>query len=175
MSGTFSERIAELRHMTGDGQRLRGTVTVDQRYAHFQHERTDLVHPRGGGPFYLQKPLMDGFRDYLSDYARTVLHDGGQPAMRRSMEHLSDAVEVTAPREWGDLMRSGAPRVTLGERVVYDRPPKAARLTDAELKAKSRAILRMRLAEGLTVYFTKGGKVYRIPGRNEPHALRGRL
>lgn len=175
MTGTFSERIAELRRLTGNGERLTGVCTVDQRYAHFQHERTELNHPRGGGPFYLRKPLFDGYRDYLSDYARTVLADGGQPAMKRSMEHLSDQVEVTAPREWGDLLRSGHPKVTLGERTVYDRPPKAARLTDAELKAKSRAILRMRLAEGLTVYFFKNGRVHVIPGKNEPHALRGRL
>jgi hypothetical protein len=117
---------------------------------------------------------MDGYRDYLGDYARTVLHDGGQPAMKRSMEHLSDQVELSAPREWGDLRKSGHPQVTLGERTVYDRAPKAARLTAEELKAKSRAILRMRLAEGLSVYFTRNGKVIRIPGKNEPHALRGR-
>jgi hypothetical protein len=175
MSGTFSERITELRRLVGDGQRLRGSVTCDQIYAKYQHERTELHHPRGGGPFYLQKPLMDHYRDYLGDYAKTVLHDGGQPAMRRSMEHLSDEVEVTAPREWNDLRKSGHPQVTLGERTVYDRAPKAARLTAQELKAKSRAILRQRLAEGLTVYFTRGGKIIRIPGKNEPHALRGRL
>lgn len=175
MSGTFSERIAELRHLVGDGQRLQGSVTVDQRYAKYQHERVELHHPRGGGAFYLQKPLMDGYRNYLDDYAKTVLRDGGQPAMKRSMEHLSDQVELTAPREWGDLLKSGAPKVTLGERTVYDRAPKAARLTAQELKTKSRATLRMRLAEGLSVYFTRGGKVMRIPGKNEPHALRGRL
>ena len=175
MTGTFSERIAELRRMVGDGARLTGTVTCDQRYAQAQHEHLEWHHPRGGGPKYLERPLMDNHRDYLSDYAKTVLHDGGQPAMKRSMEHLSDAVEITAPREWGDLRKSGRPKVTLGDRVVYDRPPKAARLTAEELKAKSRAILRMRLAEGLSVYFTKGGKVYRIPGKNEPHGLRGRL
>lgn len=174
MSGTFAERVGALREMTGRGQRLEGSCTVDQIYAHFQHERADLNHPRGGGPFYLQKPLMDHYRDYLGDYARTVLHDGGQPAMKRSMEHLSDEVELAAPREWGDLRRSGHPQVTLGGRTVYDRAPKAARLTAQELKAKSRAILRQRLAEGLTVYFTRGGKVIRIPGKNEPHALRGR-
>ena len=143
-------------------------------YAHYQSERLDLHHPRGGGPKYLQKPLMDHYRDYLDDYAKTVLSDGGQPAMKRSMEHLSDQVEITAPREWGDLRRSGHPQVTLGERTVYDRAPKAARLGAEELKARSRAILRMRLAEGLTVYFMKHGKVIRIPGKNEPHALRGR-
>jgi hypothetical protein len=175
VASTFAERIDALREMTGRGQRLTGLCTVSQVYAHRQHEDLSYHHPRGGGPKYLEKPLMDSFRDYLGDYAKTVLHDGGQPAMRRSMEHLSDAVELTAPREWGDLRKSGAPKVTLGERIVYDRAPKAARLTAEELKAKSRAILRMRLAEGLTVYFMKNGKVIRIPGKNEPHALRGRL
>lgn len=175
MTGTFSERIAELRRMTGMGQRLTGTCEVDQIYAHRQHERLDLHHPRGGQAKFLEAPLFAHFRDYLDDYARTVLHDGGQPAMKRSMEHLSDQVEVTAPREWGDLMKSGRPQVTLGGRTVYDRAPKAARLTAAELAAKSRAILRQRLAAGLTVYFMRGGKVIRIPGKNEPHGLRGRL
>lgn len=118
---------------------------------------------------------MDGYRGYLSDYARTVLKDGGQPAMRRSMEHLSDQVEETAPREWGDLRKSGHALVTLGQETVYDRPPKVSRLSDAELKAKSQATMRQRLAEGLTVYFMRFGKVMVIPGRNEPHERRGRL
>lgn len=135
----------------------------------------NLVHPRGGSAKYLEKPLMDHYRDYLGDYAKTVLADGGQPAMKRSMEHLSDQVELTAPREWGDLMKSGHAQVTLGGRTVYDRAPKAVRLTAEELKAKSRATMRMRLAEGLTVYFFKHGKVMVIPGKNEPHGLRGRL
>ena len=97
----------------------------------YQHERLDLHHPRGGQGKYLEKPLFDHYRDYLDDYAKTVLKDGGQPAMKRSMEHLSDEVEVTAPREWGDLRKSGHPQVKLGDRTVYDRAPKAARLTDA--------------------------------------------
>jgi hypothetical protein len=65
--------------------------------------------------------------------------------------------------------------VTEGTRVIYDRPPKVARLTEAELRTKSRAILRQRLAAGLTVYFMRHGKVIRIPGKNEPHGPRGRL
>lgn len=174
MAGTFTQRIDELEHRIGSG-RLTGSCTVDQVYAHMQSERLDLRHPRGGGPKYLTRPLMAHFRDYLTDYARTVLSDGGQAAMRRSMEHLSDQVEITAPREWGDLAKSGAPKVTQGGRTLYDRPPKAARLGKEELRAKSRAILRMRLAEGLTVYFMRHGKVMRIPGKNEAHALRGRL
>jgi hypothetical protein len=95
--------------------------------------------------------------------------------MERAARHLSDQVEITAPREWGDLRDSGHAQVTQGGRTIYDRPPKVARLTEQELKAKSRAILRARLAAGLTVYFMKNGKVIRIPGKNEPHGLRGRL
>lgn len=173
--GTFDERIAELKRMTGMPDRLVGTVTVDQVYAHFQHERVDLHHPRGGEAKYLERPLLEHFRVYLSDYARTVLHDGGHPAIERSMEHLSDQVEYTAPREWGDLRKSGHPEVRLGQRVIYDRPPKVHRLTAEELRAKSRAILRERLAAGLTVYFMRHGKVMVIPGKNEPHGRRGRF
>jgi len=172
-TGTFDARIDELRKMVGSGK-LTGSVTCDQVYAHFQHERADLHHPRGGGPFFLSKPLMEHYRDYLDDYAKTVLTDGGQEAMKRSMEHLSDAVEVTAPREWGDLRESGHPKVEQGG-TIYDRPPKVGRLTKQELKAKSRATMRARLAAGLTVYFMRGGKVMVIPGKNEPHDKRGRL
>lgn len=174
MTGTCSARIDQLKRMIGTGT-LTGTVTVDQVYAHYQHERAELRHPRGGGPFYLSRPLMDGYRDWYEDYARTVLADGGQAAMRRGMEHLSDQVEIHAPREWGDLLKSGHPKVAQGGRVLYDRAPKAARLTRQELAAKSRAILRARLAAGLTVYFMKNGKIHVIPGKNEPHGLRGRL
>ena len=174
MSGTFSARVDELRRMVGSGK-LTAACTVDQVYAHYQHERMDLHHPRGGGPKFLERPLMDHFRDYLEDYARTVLEDGGQPAMRRSAERLSDEVEASAPREWGDLKDSGHPSVEQGGRVIYDRAPHAGRLSKAELAAKSRATMRMRLAEGLTVYFMRRGKVMVIPGKNEPHSLRGRL
>ena len=51
-------------------------------YAQYQHEHMEFRHPRGGGPKYLEKPLMDHYRDYLDDYAKTLLHDGGRPAMR---------------------------------------------------------------------------------------------
>jgi hypothetical protein len=174
MSGNFSARIDELRKQVGS-EKLTGTVTVDQVYAHMQHERLNLVHPRGGGPKYLERPLMDHYRDYLDDYAKTVLRDGGQPAMKRSVEHLSDEVELAAPREWGDLKDSAHPSVEQGGRTLYDRAPKAGRLSKQELAAKSRATMRMRLAEGLTVYFFKHGKVMVIPGKNDPHGLRGRL
>jgi hypothetical protein len=165
VTGTFSEHIDELRKMVGSGQKLTGSVVVDQIYAHFQSERLDLHHPRGGGPKFLERPLMDGYRDYLSDYARTVLTDGGQPAMKRSMEHLSDQVELTAPVEFSDLRRSGHPSVTLGGRTVYDRAPKVARLTTEELKARGRARIGELIAAGLPWFFTRHGKVIRVPGK----------
>ena len=176
MTMAFANRIAALREMTGSHEgHIRARVVVDQRYAHFQHEHLEFQHPRGGHAKFLERPLMDNYRDYLADYAGSVLHDGGQVAMRRSAEHLSDQVEVQAPREWGDLLKSGHPQVHLGQREIYDRPPKVHRLTKEELRIKSRAILRARLAAGLTVYFMRHGKVIRIPGKNEPHELRGRL
>lgn len=124
--------------MTGAPDRLRGQVTVDQIYAHYQHEHLEFRHPRGGRALYLQAPLYEHYRDYLQDYADNVLRDGGQDAMKRSMEHLSDEVETNAPREFGDLLRSGHPEVQLGERSIYDRPPKQHRLTEYELRAKAR-------------------------------------
>jgi hypothetical protein len=174
VTGTFTTRVSELRRQVGS-EPVTARVVVDQRYAHFQSERMDLHHPRGGGAKFLERPLFGHYRDYLRDFARTVLHDGGTEAMKRSAEHLSDQVEVTAPREWGDLHKSGHPSVTVGERLVYDRAPKVQRLSELELKAKSRAIMRARIAAGLTVYFMRNGKVMVIPGKNEPHSLRGRL
>jgi hypothetical protein len=167
-------RLAELRRQTGMPEPILGTVTVDQVYAHYQHERTELHHPRGGRAKFLSIPLFKHFRDYLDSYAREVLRDGGQRSVERSMEHLSDQVEIEAPREWGDLLRSGHPEVRQGGHH-YDRPPKVHRLTAEELKLKSRAIMRERLAAGLTVYFMRNGKVMIIPGKNEPHPQRGRL
>jgi hypothetical protein len=176
MAGTFHERISDLREMVGSREgRIRASVIVDQVYAHYQHERIELHHPRGGQAKYLEQPLLERYHDYLTDYARTVLADGGHEAMKRSAEHLSDQVEIFAPREWGDLLKSGHPQVHLGQRETYDRPPKVHRLTKDELRVKSHAILRARLAAGLAVYFMRNGKVIRIPGRNEPHELRGRL
>lgn len=174
-TGDLHERLAELRKQTGMPEKLRGSVTVDQIYAHYQHEHVEFHHPRGGRAKFLQIPLLKHFRDYIASYAHDVLEDGGRESMKRSMEHLSDQVELEAPREWGDLMRSGHPEVHQAGHYDYDRAPKVQRLTAQELRLKSRAILRERLAAGLTVYFMRNGKVMRIPGRNEPHAKRGRL
>jgi hypothetical protein len=160
---TFAEQMAELRRKTGSREgRLRGTVTVDQRYAHYQHEHLEFAHPRGGRAQYLSGPLFESFRDYLADYGRDVLHDGGQRAMVRSMEDLSGQVESEAPREFGDLRLSGHPEVRQGVRTVYDRPPRQHRLTDSELAEKSR-IKYMTLPARL-----KGWIWWHVSGHTEP-------
>ena len=135
---TFSARMAELRRMTGAPARLRGQVTVDQVYAHYQHEHLEFRHPRGGRALYLQAPFYEHYQEYLDAYARSVLDDGGQRSVERSMEHLSDRVEAEAPVEFADLRRSGHPEVHSGRRVIYDRQPKQHRLCEAELKIKAR-------------------------------------
>lgn len=139
MTGTAVARLTELLGRTHAGTGLlRGSVEIDQVYAHYQHERLDLHHPRGGGPKYLERPLFDRFRLYLAEIARTYLDDGGERAMWHAMENLSDAAELAAPWEFGDLIHSGHPQVTRGLRTVYDRSPKRHRLTEAELRQKSR-------------------------------------
>jgi hypothetical protein len=139
MQSTYKERLRVLREITGCREgAVAGQVTVDQVYAHYQHERLDLHHPRGGEAKFLERPLMENFRDYLAGYARDVLEHGGQRAMQRAMEHLSDQVEVRAPVEFADLRRSGHPEVFIGGRRVYNREPKVGRLSEEELRRKAR-------------------------------------
>lgn len=138
MTGMFAERIAELRRRTDLGSTLHGSVTVDQVYAHYQHEHLEFRHPRGGHAMFLSAPLYTHYREYIEAVARSWLDDGGKRAMERSMEHLSDQVEIEAPVEFWDLRRSGHPEVHVGQRLVYDRHPKQRRLTEPELRAKNR-------------------------------------
>ena len=139
MTGTAVARLTGLRERTHSGTGLlRGSVTIDQVYAHYQHERLDLRHPRGGGPKYLERPLFENFAHYYAAIAHSYLDDGGEVAMARAMEDLSDEAEKAAPWEFGDLIHSGSPKVERGMRTVYERPPKRHRLTKAELQQKSR-------------------------------------
>lgn len=58
--------------------------------------------------------------------------------MAGNMEDLSAQVQEKAPKFWGDLRNSGHPVVTSQGRTTYDRPPRARRLTEAELRQKAR-------------------------------------
>lgn len=105
-----------------------------------RHEDLSLHHPRGGHAKYLEQPLFSHYRNYLADYARTVLLDGGGHAMERSMEHLSGELKIHAPILFNHLRRSGHPIVTKDGVTVYDRPPEVPRLTEEQLRAQSRLL-----------------------------------
>jgi hypothetical protein len=140
-TGTFSERLGELRARTGCAEGvLHGEVIVDQVYAHYQHEHLEFRHPRGGMAKYLETPLLLNFPRYLFEIARQYLDDGGHRAMENSMEDLAEAggVATFAPVEFDDLRRSGHPRVWVGARLLFDREPRQHRLTEQELRIKAR-------------------------------------
>lgn len=138
--GNFGKRIDLLVEQTGKGK-MTGAVEVDQVYAHYQHEGDDFEHPDGGQAHYLRDPLFSGINDYMRKLAAGLVdHEGSRlhDAMVENMEHLSDQVEVLAPREFDDLAKSGHPTVTERGHVTYERAPRVARLSDEELKLKSR-------------------------------------
>lgn len=137
-SDEFDARMARLSEQVGHG-RLEGKVVVDQVYARYQHEGLDFKHPRGGQAKYLEQPLYANVPLYLQDIASRVLPAGNVVrAMADSMEDLSGEVFDRAPIEFLDLRASAHPTVTRGGAKVYDRPPMQARLTEPQLKAKSK-------------------------------------
>lgn len=152
----FADRIRELEEIVGHGD-LQGKVRVDQVYAAVQHEgywKTGPLagvvirnHPRGGQAKYLQEPLFDQASEYMQRLAGRAFELGGLvSAMRENMEDLSGEVYDRAPREFDDLRDSAHPTVTDGDVLVYDRPPRRARLSDAALREKGR---RRRAGESL--------------------------
>ena len=137
---TFDEGLRELSERVGHGD-LVGHVVVDQIYAHYQHERLDLHHPRGGMAKYLEVPLYEHRDEYFEEMARQAFEEGGlHRAMRDAVEDLAGigGVEGHAPFLWGDLHHSGHPSVTDNDEVVYERPPQVHRLTEEELREKAR-------------------------------------
>jgi hypothetical protein len=139
MAKDFAVGLMEVGERVGYGV-LTGTVIVDQVYAHYQHERLDLHHPRGGGAKYLERPLFERYGHYMEMLAESVLTTGPDAGMTACVEDLSAQIEHTAPVLWWDLRRSGHPIVMDNGLPVYDRPPMVHRLTEAELKAKGRLI-----------------------------------
>lgn len=138
MRGTFGAQITKLREQVGHGT-IEGKVTVNQIYAHYQHEHPEFHHPRGGGAFYLRDPLFEhGPNAFMRTIAEKALHpDGPADAMKDNMERLSWEVFLRAPWEFGDLKASGNPSVRVNGRKVYDRLPNVRRLSKGDLRIKS--------------------------------------
>jgi hypothetical protein len=136
-NSTFSGRIAELMVHVGAGL-LEGKVEVDQAYAYYQHEDTTLRHYRGGGAQFLRGPLYARQALYLKNLADHVLDGSLVEAMAENMEDLSQQVAENAPRLFGNLQESGHPSVTSNGVPVYDRPPRAPRLTEKQITEQHR-------------------------------------
>jgi hypothetical protein len=90
---------------------------------------------------YLTEPLMTNYRGYFEDIARTLLDEGPEPGMVRSVEDLAEdgGVATRAPVLYSNLRASGHPSVTSDGATVYDREPRQHRLSEDELKAIYRA------------------------------------
>ena len=117
----------------GEGT-LIGKVIVDQVYAKYQHERTDLTHPRGGGPGYLRDPFFASYQDYLARVARAFLDGDPEREMAQCMEALNTRMSAASPVLYSNLRRSGNPRVYSRGRKVYDRAPWQRRMSALELR-----------------------------------------
>lgn len=147
-SASFEAALTKLSEAIGH-EPLRGSVEVDQVYARYQHEGLDFKHPRGGQAKYLEQPFYANVPLYMRDIAARVLPRGDiVGGMADAMEDLSGEVFDKAPIEFLDLRASGHPTVRRGGAVVYDRPPMQARLTEPQLRAKSK----LRALSGGDVY-----------------------
>jgi len=135
-----SDRIRDLLNRTG-GDTLKSTVTVDQVYAQYQHERLDLRHPRGGMAKYLEIPLFAKHPEWLQEFAGDLLDEGfravsGWGGVGR---RLVTANRENAPLDFGDLRNSASLTVKEGASVVIDEPAPVGRLTEEQLRNKHRA------------------------------------
>lgn len=129
--------IDDLLDRTG-GAKVKATVTVNQPYAQDQHETMYYRHPRGGGPKYLESPLMARHPGWIQDFANDLLKPGTDAARRWGGvgRALVRELPKTAPVEFGDLRNSGALTVKEGGSVIINEPAKQDRLSEAELDAK---------------------------------------
>jgi hypothetical protein len=144
MAGTFVKvgwRRALLQ--VGEGH-LIGYLTIDQVYAKYQHERPDLIHPRGGSAYYLRDTFQARYALYLRKIAKAFLHGDPDEAMAEAMESFDRARIRATPVLYRNLRRSGHPRVYSRGRKVYDRPPAQHRLSREELRAQRRTGTRSR-------------------------------
>lgn len=133
-----SEGIAEVIKQTA-GPKVQSKVTVDQVYAHYQHEVLYFRHPRGGMAKYLEVPLFAEHDVWLEEFALGLLNIEERAAHRWGRvtgDAMVHVVEVNAPDEFGDLRRSAALEVREGGKVIINKPAAVHRLTEAELDEK---------------------------------------
>jgi len=120
----------------GEGT-ITAKVTVDQVYAQDQHENPRYRHNDGSMKF-VTGPLLKGSRRWLSAVARNILTTDPKEIFRRIAEEFADDVEAATPTDDGILDKSAHPQVLERGGVVYDRPPKMHRLSEAEIREATR-------------------------------------
>lgn len=129
-----------IRQMPKSG--VKGRIVVDQIYAHYQHSGLDFHHPQGGEALFITTPLFQKGERYLRSVGAHVVDAAGrvglEDAMQDVVEDLSDEVYLRAPREFHDLRESGNPIVESDGVEVYNRPAHVGRLSEVELRMKSR-------------------------------------
>src|SRR4051794_105839 len=132
MASTFDARLRELSERIGHGK-LVGKLTVDQIYALAIHSgfwRSGPLagvtnRPRHGGEtHFVTNALQHNAERYRPTPAHAALEPGGlRDAMVENVEDWARDAAARTPRESGVLAASGHPVVTIGDAVVYDRPP----------------------------------------------------
>lgn len=130
--GDFRERLEALRELVGEGT-VQATVTNDQIYSLYQHERADLKHPHGGKAFYLRDPLLAGQDRYFQGVADRLLEEGPVEPMIDAAKDLIDASAIETPKDLSILARSFSGEVTDDGASVWDQPAEVPRLSDDEL------------------------------------------
>jgi len=154
--GDFQARTDELARKVGHGD-LKGRVEVDQIYARFQHERADLRHPHGGGPFYLRKSMIEHGQQHLMTVGAAILEHGGVPAMADAMDEVVGLLPRYTPVEFGYLRDSGHAQVFDNGSLAYDLPPIVPRLSEEQLKHRGHTHVRRTIRKGLTRRRRAGG------------------
>lgn len=144
---SFSSRVDELKRLVGNGS-LEVIITVDQRYAHYQATdgrddprvmRRPFRHPRGGVSGFLSRQIDARGRGELRDWVRRIFeHSTPVEGAKTTVDELVKGVFELAPRETGDLRRSGSGKVFDNHRLAHDRPPDVPRLSESALRARRR-------------------------------------
>lgn len=144
---SFQQRATELQRIVGNGP-LQVEIHVNQIYSHYQATdgrddprvmRRPFRHPRGGVSGFLSRQIDARGRGELRDWARRIFeHSTPVEGAKTTVDELVKGVFELAPRETGDLRRSGSGKVFDNHRLAHDRPPDVPRLSESALRARRR-------------------------------------
>jgi hypothetical protein len=136
--GSFEQRMTELGKLVGTGK-IQTKVRFAQAYAARQ-ERSDFYdHPRGGKAHFLRDALLSAHKEHIQRVAQELFRGNTQVRYIQLGEKVAEKAAGDAPVELANLRRSGAIKVLVGGRTIYERPAQQRRLTRRELNDRVRA------------------------------------